>query len=85
MKTKILKKIKFYQQTESKKFQDEIQKLTDKFISNIDELSKQKEAEILKVQILPNNINHVSFIMDGNNRWSIKNNISILNSYSKGS
>ena len=34
---------------ESKKFQDEIQKLTDKFISNIDELSKQKEAEILKV------------------------------------
>ncbi len=34
---------------ESKKFQDEIQKLTDKFILNIDELSKQKEAEILKV------------------------------------
>lgn len=34
---------------ESKKFQDEIQKLTDKFILNIDELSKQKESEILKV------------------------------------
>ena len=33
---------------------------------------------------MPNNINHVSFIMDGNNRWSKKNNISILNSYSKG-
>ena len=34
---------------ESKKYQDEIQKLTDKFILKIDDLSKQKESEILKV------------------------------------
>ncbi len=42
-------KEKVFSLDESKKFQDEIQKLTDKFISKIDELSKQKESEILKV------------------------------------
>lgn len=34
---------------ESKKNQDDVQKSTDKFISDIDNLSKHKEVEILKV------------------------------------
>ena len=42
-------KEKVFSLDESKKFQDEIQKITDKFISKIEELSKQKESEILKV------------------------------------
>ena len=34
---------------ESKKFQDDIQKLTDKFINEIEKLTSSKETEILKV------------------------------------
>ena len=48
-KIKKLEKDKEITQDESKSAQDNIQKITDKFISNIDSILKEKEAEILKV------------------------------------
>ena len=33
---------------------------------------------------MANNINHISFIMDGNNRWSKKNKVTKYHSYKKG-
>lgn len=48
-KVKKLEKDKEVTQDESKSAQDNIQKLTDKFIGNIDQILKDKEAEILKV------------------------------------
>ena len=46
---KKLEKDKEITQDESKSAQDTIQKTTDKFITNIDSILKDKEAEILKV------------------------------------
>ncbi len=46
---KKLEKDKEITTDESKSAQDNIQKITDKFISNIDSILKDKEAEILKV------------------------------------
>ena len=46
---KKLEKEKEITQDESKSAQDQIQKITDKFITNIDSILKDKEAEILKV------------------------------------
>ena len=46
---KDLEKDKLISIDENKKFQEEIQKLTDLFTSEIDLLSKQKENEISKV------------------------------------
>ena len=46
---KKLEKDKEITQDDSKAAQDKIQKTTDKFISNIDSILKDKEAEILKV------------------------------------
>jgi len=46
---KKLEKEKEITQDESKSAQDNIQKLTDKYISQIDSILKEKEAEILKV------------------------------------
>ena len=34
---------------------------------------------------MPNKINHISLIMDGNNRWSNKNKIKLYDSYIRGS
>ena len=48
-KIKKLEKEKEITSDESKSAQDNIQKTTDKFISNIDKILKEKEAEILKV------------------------------------
>ena len=48
-KIKKLEKEKEITQDESKSAQENIQKLTDKFISQIDSILKTKEAEILKV------------------------------------
>ena len=48
-KIKKLEKEKDITTDESKSAQDNIQKITDKFISNIDSILKEKEAEILKV------------------------------------
>jgi len=48
-KIKKLEKEKEITQDESKSAQDNIQKLTDKYISQIDTILKEKEAEILKV------------------------------------
>ncbi|WP_457743175.1 ribosome recycling factor [Sulfurimonas sp.] len=48
-KIKKLEKEKEITQDESKSAQDNIQKITDKFISNTDSILKAKEAEILKV------------------------------------
>jgi len=48
-KVKKLEKDKEVTQDESKSAQDNIQKLTDKYIANIDQILKDKEAEILKV------------------------------------
>ena len=48
-KIKKLEKEKEITADESKSAQDNIQKITDKFISNIDSILKVKEAEILKV------------------------------------
>ena len=45
--------------------------MTDDSIKNIENLTNIKETEILKFK-LSNKIKHISFIMDGNNRWSIK-------------
>ena len=46
---KTLEKDKSLSIDESKKFQDEVQKITDSSISNIENLSTLKESEILKV------------------------------------
>ena len=46
---KDLEKEKSISNDESKKFQDNIQKLTDNSIAKIDEITKIKENEILKV------------------------------------
>lgn len=46
---KKLEKDKEITQDESKSAQDNIQKITDKYITNIDSILKDKEAEILKV------------------------------------
>lgn len=48
-KVKKLEKEKEITQDESKSAQDNIQKITDKFIATIDSTLKEKEAEILKV------------------------------------
>jgi ribosome recycling factor len=48
-KIKKLEKDKEITQDESKSGQDNIQKITDKYISQIDSILKDKEAEILKV------------------------------------
>jgi len=48
-KIKKLEKEKEITQDESKSAQDDIQKLTDKYIAQIDKILKEKEAEILKV------------------------------------
>jgi len=48
-KIKKLEKEKEITQDESKSAQDNIQKITDKYISKIDSILKEKEAEILKV------------------------------------
>ena len=48
-KIKKLEKDKEITQDESKSAQENIQKLTDKYIAKIDEILKEKEAEILKV------------------------------------
>jgi len=48
-KIKKLEKDKEITQDESKSAQDNIQKITDKYISNIDSILKDKEQEILKV------------------------------------
>lgn len=48
-KIKKLEKDKEITVDESKAAQDNIQKLTDKYISQIDSILKEKEAEILKV------------------------------------
>jgi len=48
-KIKKLEKDKEITQDDSKSAQDNIQKTTDKFITNIDSILKDKEAEILKV------------------------------------
>jgi len=48
-KIKKLEKAKEITQDESKSAQDDIQKLTDKYIAQIDKILKDKEAEILKV------------------------------------
>jgi ribosome recycling factor len=48
-KIKKLEKEKEISEDESKKAQDEIQKITDDHISKVDELFKAKEADILKV------------------------------------
>ncbi|MDC0967687.1 polyprenyl diphosphate synthase [Alphaproteobacteria bacterium] len=34
---------------------------------------------------MPNKLNHISFIMDGNTRWAKKNNQNLYDSYNKGS
>lgn len=44
-----IKKNKDLPEDQSKKQQDEIQKVTDKYIAKIDELSASKEADLLKV------------------------------------
>lgn len=46
---KKLEKDKAISEDEAKKAYDEVQKLTDSFIANIDELVKHKESELLKV------------------------------------
>ncbi len=48
-KIKKLEKDKEITADDSKSAQDKVQKITDKFISNIDSILKEKEAEILKV------------------------------------
>jgi len=48
-KVKKLEKEKEITQDESKSAQDNIQKITDKYITNVDSILKDKEAEILKV------------------------------------
>lgn len=48
-KIKKLEKDKEITQDESKSAQENIQKITDKYIAKIDEILKEKEAEILKV------------------------------------
>jgi ribosome recycling factor len=48
-KIKKLEKDKEISEDESKKAQDQIQKITDEHIAKIDELFKNKEADILKV------------------------------------
>ncbi len=44
-----VKKIKDLPEDQAKKQQDEIQKVTDKYIAKIDEITAQKESDILKV------------------------------------
>jgi ribosome recycling factor len=48
-KIKKLEKDKEITQDESKSAQENIQKITDKYIANIDSILKEKEQEILKV------------------------------------
>jgi len=48
-KIKKLEKEKEITQDESKSAQDNIQKITDKYIAKVDSILKDKEAEILKV------------------------------------
>lgn len=48
-KIKKLEKEKEITQDESKSAQDNVQKITDKYISKVDSILKEKEAEILKV------------------------------------
>ena len=48
-KIKKLEKDKEITQDESKSAQENIQKITDKYIAKIDSILKEKEAEILKV------------------------------------
>ena len=48
-KIKKLEKEKEVTADDSKAGQDSIQKITDKFITNIEQILKEKEAEILKV------------------------------------
>jgi len=48
-KIKKLEKDKEITQDESKSAQDNVQKITDKYISKVDSILKEKEAEILKV------------------------------------
>jgi ribosome recycling factor len=48
-KVKKLEKDKAISEDESKKAQDKIQKITDDFVSKIDSMCEQKEAELLKV------------------------------------
>ena len=33
---------------------------------------------------MPNNLNHIAFILDGNKRWAKKNNINLKTAYKKG-
>jgi ribosome recycling factor len=48
-KIKKLEKDKELSEDESKKAQDQIQKITDEHIAKVDEMFKSKEADILKV------------------------------------
>ena len=42
-------KAKEISEDDSKKFQDQIQKVTDKFVSKVDEIMEAKEKEILSL------------------------------------
>ena len=46
---KALEKDKSLSEDESKKHQDEVQKSTDRYIQNIEDINKIKDSEILKV------------------------------------
>lgn len=46
---KKLEKDKAVSEDEAKKAYDEVQKITDEFIAKIDEMVKNKEAELLKI------------------------------------
>jgi ribosome recycling factor len=48
-KVKKLEKDKEITEDESKRAHDEVQKITDSFVKNVDDILKDKEAEILKV------------------------------------
>jgi len=46
---KIAEKNKDISQDENKRFQNQLQKLTDSFISDIDEIAREKEVEVMQV------------------------------------
>ena len=63
---------------------NDIQKITDNNIENIDKILELKKTDILKVQFLLNKLNHIALILDGNKRWAKKNKLSYINGYTKG-
>ena len=82
LKNKKSEKEKEIGQDESKKFQENIEKITSDQIKLIDEILKNKEEDLKYIDLseikkfFKKKINHVALIMDGNGRWANKHGLS---------